>query len=255
MFVGSFFKGFILEAHSFPKKVKTLHKKNWARAKKIVVLTSFLKTKLMEENISQDKILVASDGVDLEKFNLRISKKEAREKLNIPLDKKIILFVGSELEWKGVDILKEASNFLPDGTEVFLIGKIKKEEKFEKIVYVGFKQNSEIPIYLKAADALILPNKKGQDISEKYTSPLKLFEYMASGRPIIASDLPSLREVLDENNSIFFEPNNSKDLADKIEKVFQNPESADRISARALSDVKKYTWRNRANNILNFIKK
>ena len=108
---------------------------------------------------------------------------------------------------------------------------------------------------MKACDALVLPNKKGDAISEKFTSPMKLFEYMASGVPIIASDLPSIREVLDENSAIFFEAGNSKDLHSAIQKLFSAPSrTREKLSLRAVSLSREYDWKKRGEKIAVFLK-
>jgi glycosyltransferase involved in cell wall biosynthesis len=77
---------------------------------------------------------------------------------------------------------------------------------------------------------------------------------MASSVPIVVSDLPSIREILNENNAVFVEPNNPESLANGIKKVLQNNDLADRISKQALQDVQNYTWQKRAEKILEFIK-
>jgi len=84
-------------------------------------------------------------------------------------------------------------------------------------------------------------------------SPLKIFEYMASQRPIAASDLPSLREVLNEENSVLIEPDNPRSLAEGVKNILQNVKFADKISKQAYSDVQKYTWEKRAERILGFV--
>jgi glycosyltransferase involved in cell wall biosynthesis len=112
-----------------------------------------------------------------------------------------------------------------------------------------------MPIFQKSADILVIPNSGKEDISRLYTSPMKLFEYMASGVPVVASDLPSIREILSENNSVLFIPDDANSLADAIKKILGNPALADKISKQALSDVQKYTWNNRAKEIISFITK
>ena len=79
-----------------------------------------------------------------------------------------------------------------------------------------------MPYWLKSADVLVLPNKKGEKISERYTSPLKLFEYMASGRPMIVSDLSSLREIVSAETAMFVEPNDPQALVSGIRGVFDH---------------------------------
>jgi glycosyltransferase involved in cell wall biosynthesis len=77
----------------------------------------------------------------------------------------------------------------------------------------GFKEKQRIPEYQMAADMLVLPNIPSTKESEKYTSPIKMFEYMASGVPIIASDMPSLREVLNDHNATLIPPGRCRSFA------------------------------------------
>jgi glycosyltransferase involved in cell wall biosynthesis len=113
--------------------------------------------------------------------------------------------------------------------------------------------HSDIPLYLKSANVLILPNSAKQDISRLYTSPLKLFEYMASGVPIVASDIQSLREVLSENSTFFFEADNPESLAQKILYVVNHEAESCEKAAVAKNAVEEYTWESRSKKILDFI--
>jgi glycosyltransferase involved in cell wall biosynthesis len=83
---------------------------------------------------------------------------------------------------------------------------------------------------------------------------MKMFEYMASQRPIVASDLPSIREVLSENNAVLIEPDNPQSLAEGIKKALTDKELSQRISQQTQTDVEEYTWDKRAQKILEFIK-
>ncbi len=118
---------------------------------------------------------------------------------------------------------------------------------------VGAKPHDEIPLWLRAADVLILPNTANEDISKYYTSPMKLFEYMASGTPIVASALPSIREILNENNAVLVESDNPEKLAEGIKKVLADAELAKKISKQAFADVQNRTWGKRAEEILEFV--
>ncbi len=84
-------------------------------------------------------------------------------------------------------------------------------------------------------------------------SPMKMFEYMASQRPIIASDLPAIKEILNPDNAFLIKSDSSISLAQSIEKILQNKILADRILKRAYQDIKQYTWQKRVKNIINFI--
>ena len=130
----------------------------------------------------------------------------------------------------------------------------------ENIVMAGQKPHNEIPLYLAAADVLVLPNS-AKAVNPRYqvyatydTSPLKLFEYMASRRPIVASGLPSIKEILNESNAVLFEPDNSDSLVRGIEQVFENQEASHARADQAQQDVAQYSLRNSARAILNFIK-
>jgi len=263
---GLFFKNYVLEVHQMP--VRFLK-----RAKTFVVLTSFIKKRLMERGISESKILVAPDGVSLNKFEIparrcyassvaggRNPKSEIRNKLNLPQDKKIVVYTGHLYEWKGAQTLAEASQYLSKDTEVYFIGGTTKDQrKFEirnlklEIKVVGHRPPSEIPLWLKAADVLVLPNSAKEDISKFYTSPMKLFEYMASKRPIVASNLPSLREILNKENAILVEPDNPEALAQGIKQAMEDRNLVQTITQNAYDDVQNYTWEKRAEKILKFI--
>jgi len=86
-----------------------------------------------------------------------------------------------------------------------------------------------------------------------YASPLKLFEYMASGCPIIASDLPALREILNDKNALFFKPGDASGLARAVKMIKSSQMLGYHLSQQALADVKNYTWKARVEKILNFI--
>jgi len=252
----------ILESHNWPESKGWLFKYLIKKFDKIITITHKLKELFFAAGLPDGRMMVAPDGVDLEKFDINIDKTQARKKLNLPLDKKIALYSGSLYlyDWKGVDIFLAAAKILPENCLAVLVGgepkettKIKKEYSNNNLLLVGRRLREEIPYYLKAADVLVLPNKKGEKISEKYTSPLKMFEYMASKRPIIASDLPSIKEVLSEKNCLFFQPNDPRDLAKKIGVLLNNKELVAKIAEQAYQDAKNYTWGKRARNIINFI--
>jgi glycosyltransferase involved in cell wall biosynthesis len=250
----------VLEIHDIPR-AKKIFLSVAKKVKKILVITNGLKDELVKVGVDKDKILVVADAVDLDKFNTNVIQAEARQKLSLPSDKKIILYVGHLYGWKGADVLAEAAGFLKNYLVIFVGGVAAELSEFQdehrgstNIKIIPFQKRELMPFYLKAADVLILPNKRGDAISEKYTSPLKMFEYMASGRPIIASDLPSIREVLNENNSILVEPNNPEALAEGINKILRDDLLANKLAHRAMEDVQQYSWQKRVKKIINFIK-
>ena len=228
----------------------------------IIVISNGLKDFYVNKGVSSDKILVAPDGVDIAEFQIKKGKEECRKELNIPIDKKIVLYTGHLYNWKGVQVLADAAKQLKDDELVVFVGGTEKDiKKFKKknihiknILIVGYRNHCEIPCWLKAADVVVLPNNSEEDISRLYTSPMKLFEYMASGTPIVASDLPSVREILNEKNAILVQPDSSQALSEGISRALSDREFAHAISSQALLDVEKYTWESRVKSILDFIK-
>lgn len=267
-FLLSFFrKKIFFEAHDLPSKIFFL---GFRRAKGIIVITQNLKEEFVRRGIKEHKILVAPDGVDLNEFDIQDSREYCREKFHLPIDKRIVLYTGHLYPWKGAALLlgaarkSQISNLKFQNTLFVFVGGTKKEAenyqlqvtsyKLQNVRIIGHRPHKEIPYWLKAADVLVLPNSAKYGISKYWTSPLKLFEYMASGRPIIASSLPSTREVLSSENSILIEPDSADALANALMYVFKDQFLRDRVSLRAKEDVKSYTWEIRVKNILEFVR-
>ena len=229
---------------------------------KLVAITHGLVNLYSKYLKNPSRALVAPDAVDLDEFKLEMTREECRKKTGLPLDKKIALYWGHLYGWKGVQTFADASRFFgADELAVVVGGHDKDIEDFRtknaqnpRLLIVGRRPRSEINMYLRAADVLVLPNSAREKISSHYTSPLKLFEDMASGTPIIASDLPSLREILHEKNALFFTPDDPRSLTDSIQKLFDSKELALRLGKQALDEVQNYTWDNRAKVIVEFIK-
>jgi len=254
-----FKKNLVHEAHYLPGHF-FLHKRVFKKAKAIIVITSKLKEFLINKGIDKNKILIAPDGVDLDKFNIDVSKEEARKKLNLPLDKKIVMYIGLFDKWKGYLTLLESSKFFDDKEiKLIMIGGTKKqvenlEKEYPNVIFLGYLPYTDLPVNQKAADVLVIPNSGKMAISKYYTSPLKLFSHMVSHRPIVASDLPSIREILNKNNAILVQPDSPKSLAEGIKQALKNPDFSAKISTQAHNDVQKYSWSRRVENIMKFIK-
>ncbi len=247
------------EAHKFEPIVSRMVKRRWVDG--LIVITNELKKHFVEDGIPEEKILVVPDGVDLRMFDKHISKEEVRKELGILLNRKVICYIGHLYGWKGPHILALSMKNLSDNCISYFVGgtnediakfrKFVENNEISNIVIVGYVPPTTVPKYLAASDVVVLPNiKKG--LSE-YTSPLKLFEYMASRRPIVASDLPVIREVLNEENAVLVKPGNSEALAEGIRKVLENEVFARRITEKAYEDVQEYSWDKRAERILEFI--
>jgi len=121
----------------------------------------------------------------------------------------------------------------------------------ERLIFIDRQPILHLKFYMRHSKALLMPFPFTQHYAY-YMSPLKMFEYMTSKVPIIASNLPSILEVLkDKENAILCEADNPNDLADKIQYVMEN--DCTEIAKKALEDVSEFTWERRATKIHKFI--
>ncbi len=250
-------KELIFEIHRLPKKNTWIWRRALARVDRLVVISDGLKEDLLAFGVQPEKIMVALDAVDLAQFDITVSQKEAREKLDLPLDRQIVMYTGHLYDWKGAETLLAAASMCPDKRFIFVGGTKEDRKAFEikakgmtHVLVLGHRSPDMIPLYLKAADILVIPNSGKEVVSARYTSPMKLFEYMAARRPIIASDLPSIRETLDDSTATFFAPDNAQSLTNAIQFVFMHAEESAQKADRAFEKVKECTWSKRAQKIL-----
>jgi glycosyltransferase involved in cell wall biosynthesis len=216
--------------------------------------------------LPRDKLTVAHNGVDLDKFAALPVKEEARRQLNLPIDKKIVCYSGNTYSGRGIELLIEAAQSLKEVLFLVVGGlesdienyrKIAQNKKAENFKLVGFVPHKQVPLYISSADVLVMPYTsrmtiKGGATAAEFTSPIKLFEYMASRRPIVATSLSTIKEILEDGgNALLVEPDDVELLAKGIKRVLEDPALAEKLAIQAGSDVKKYTWEERAKRILN----
>ena len=123
----------------------------------------------------------------------------------------------------------------------------------------GFVRQREVSAYLRASDVLVMPYSSGMTIEDgteagEFTSPLKLFEYMAAGKPIVATGVPSVLEVLRPGeNSVVAPPDDDEKFLEALGLVLCDSELCARISEGARSDAAEYTWEKRVEKIIDGI--
>lgn len=207
------------------------------------------------------EIMYAPDGVG-EEFFANISKEKARKKLNLQIDKKVILYTGNLYEWKGVDILALVARRLPKFLFYFVGGSIadkniepfrKKYKNVRNIISIGHRPYEEIPLWLRASDILVLPSSAKTKKSQTDTSPLKLFEYLASRTPIVASKVAGVTEIVSHREVNFCKPDDPGSLAAKINVVLSHQNHSHQKTEAGRKTARKYTWDKRAQKILNTI--
>ena len=266
-FLSFFDKKFVYEIHSFPKRA-ALYRRIWKKAHKIIVITSVLKNLVVRAGTSEEKIMIAPDAVDTADFEaVSQTVDELKIELGLPKDEFLVGYVGRfktlGME-KGIKTMIEALPILDGGVKMVFVGGEELEIKEYKnlanrfnvsvqCVFIGYQPRLRAIKYIKAMDALVIPFPDVPHYAF-YASPLKLFEYMASGRPIIASDLPALREILNDKNALFFKPDSASELAQAVKMLKSSHTLGYHLSQQALADVREYTWDNRARRILDFMR-
>ena len=247
----------VLELHDIPSN-KRVFARALSRVQRFVVITHALERALIERGVPKERITVAPDAVDLAEFDIVPDRAAIWREFGVDPSKKLVLYTGHFYGWKGAETLADAARYVNADVEIILMGGIGQEladfqQKYTAphIHVIPFVRRERLARILKSADILVLPNSGRAPISAHYTSPLKLFQYMASGVPIIASDLPSIREILDDATAYWFTPDDPRSLAAKIEAVLNEPEAAGQKALAACERAKRYTWRARAQSILN----
>lgn len=257
-------KGFIMNLYKYGFEVPFA---TWVErytlriARKVVVVSDELKRLLVEQKVDPTKIIVYPNGVDTEKFRPGISGIEIRQKYGLGQDL-VFGFIGSFGQWHGVEVLAVAINRFyennPDNTRVkfLLIGDgLRMPEVKEtlrdhiavgKVVLPGLVPQEEAPKYLAACDVLTSPHISNPDGTKFFGSPTKLFEYMAMGKPIIASDLEQLGNILEHNkDALLTTPGDAQSLASTIETmaVRWSEQDYNVLGQNARKKVlDKYTW-------------
>lgn len=246
------------EVHSLPQKPDKKYLQTWRQVKGLIVISEGIKKDLISFGVPADKIMIARDAVDLEKFKISETQVESRDKLRLDDHEKIILYTGHLYNWKGADLVAQAAKYLTE-VQIYLVGgtkedveKFKNKYKFTNLHIVGFVPHEEIPCWLSAADILVLPNSAKEKISSHYTSPMKLFEYMTARKPILASDLPSLKEILDDKTAVFFGADSVVSFVAQIKKMLVD-EKMTEIANNAYNKVQEFSWEKRVKKIKDVI--
>ncbi len=222
-----------------------------------IVISQGLKNQLLKQGVPEEKIRVAHDGFDPFAFEHLSSKQDAREKLGITQDAFLVVYAGHLYPWKGVDGIASAFKNIPDGIELAVVGGYPSDiarvkslaGETRRVRFVGQRPRAEVSTWLAAADAALLPTSAKFEIGKSYTSPLKLFEYLAAGLPILASDVPSHHEILDTSVARFFRPDDAQDFLKQLA-AMKEAKFEPRV---AKERVQPYAWSERGKKIAAFL--
>lgn len=227
--------------------------------KKIIPISINLSRFWIKTGLPESKMLPLHDGFSNKLFDKEVSIRNARNILNYPLDQKIVVYLGSLYEDREIVAILNLAHLYKDvtfkiiGGPMEVIPALKKkciEQNINNINFLGVINHNEIAHYLYSADVLLaLWSSKVPTIN--YCSPLKLFEYMASGRIIVAHGFPTIREVLShEENAFLVEPDSPDDLSENFDKAIHTDYPAIIASKARKLAMEKYSWNQRAKTLL-----
>lgn len=225
----------------------------WQQAEGYVTITQGLADRLTEMFGARQQLAVVPDGV-------RVAAVAPARERALP-GEGVVAYAGHLYAWKGVDVLLRALALVPEAKGLIVGGHDKEPDLArvkalaqelgvgDRVTFTGLVEPSKVADHLAHAMILVLPNPASA-ISTSYTSPLKLFEYMAANRAIVASDLPSIREVVRHNEqALLVEPGNAEALAGAIKKLIDDRALATKLAHAAYAEAPNYTWGRRAEKL------
>lgn len=261
----------ILEMHDLPSGQLGPFYYNYfcdlAGRKRIAVITRALKNALHErygDVLPPRDMILSPNGVELERFVDLPNPTTARHHLGL-VEAPTVACTGHLYEGRGADLFLELARRLREIRFVWAGGRPEDVEIWktkaaslglDNALFTGFVLNEQLPLYQAAADLLLMPYGKeigissGKGNSATISSPMKMFEYLATGRAIVASDLPVFREVLDESNAVFCSPDKPTDWEGAVRGLLDNPQQRERLGKQAREHAQRYSWTERARNIL-----
>jgi len=204
--------------------------------------------------------LVSPMGVDLERYEQIPLAKEARKRIGIR-DRFTAGYTGHLYPGRGIELLFQLAQRNPEvqflwvGGEATAVQHWRKavaSAKVENLHVIGFVENIDLPLYQAACDVLLMPYEQKISISSggdtaAYASPMKVFEYMATGRLILSSDLPVLREILNPSNAILLCSEDLEAWDQMMKRILVEPGQWQSLADQAREDASKYSWKERAN--------
>jgi glycosyltransferase involved in cell wall biosynthesis len=234
-----------------------IEKRVFCDAGLIITVSNSLKNKLVESGVSGDKIIVMHNGVDPQLFD-RSRYKNNPVICDLPDNKLIIGFVGLFVEWVGLDMLITCFSEIKKRfaeTHLLLVGGGPLEGEIKKLIHennlgsdvtiTGILPHEEVPLYINKMDVCVIPKHAN------YTSPVKMFEYMAMGKAVLAPAYESIQEVIRSGeNGVLFKPDNRESFCNSLEQLLMDQNVLKSLGDAAKKDIfANYTWRHNAEMI------
>lgn len=241
---------------------------NLRHAHLVVTVSRVLKEELMEKGVEPRRVLVCPNGVDPGTFRPDRDGTPVRHRLGLE-GKTVIGFIGTFGPWHGGQVLAVAAGevarrhpssaflFIGDGPGMKAVRDLLRGQGIEdRCRFAGLVPQQEAPDYLAACDLFTSPHVPNPDGSRFFGSPTKLFEYLAMGKGIVASDLEQIGEVLEEGRTaLLVPPGDSQALAEALSRLVADPDLRRRLgSAGREAAVRRHTWDRNALAVLDLVR-
>jgi len=233
--------------------------------KRIACITDALRLLLERDfkmNLRADEFVIAPNGVELERFISLPDPATARQSLGFR-EAPTVLCAGHLYAGRGADLFLALAEALTRAHFIWVGGRAsdveewkRKASRLSNVSFVGFVPNIELPRYLAAADVLLMPygrsilGSSGEASSAAVASPMKMFEYMATGRAILTSDLPVIREILDDSSAVFAPPEDASAWIAALQPLLTDDARRLALAAQAKKNAERFSWINRQARIL-----
>jgi glycosyltransferase involved in cell wall biosynthesis len=244
--------------------LKRFERLNQRAADFIFTVSEVERRNVIGAGVDASKVFANPNGVDTNKFRPACGGQQIRQQLGIE-DKIVVGFLGTFGPWHGAPVLAEAATkvqtpchflFIGDGDER-AVSEAKLAKAKAPATFIGRVPHEKVAAYLDACDILVSPHVPATDGSDFFGSPTKLFEYLAMARPVIASRLGQIADVInDDENGLLVEPNDVENLVRAIERLASDAALRNRLGEAARKTVmENFTWQHNAASVFDTVRK
>ena len=248
---------------SFPRLARSVERRIWRKTDLLIAVSESLRDQLQRAGVKRELIRVLPNAANPRLFNLGLDGKPVRERFN--LDGRFVTgFVGTFKRWHGVDLLLAAFQDLhraDPSTHLLLVGEGPLRQGFEEevrrmglhqaVTFTGGVVHEDVPQYLAAMDVAVAPYPP---LDEFYYSPIKLFEYMAAGRAVVASRIGQVAEiVVDGVTGLLYEPGDRAALVNCLRRLQRDAALRSELGRRASAACSEHTWSQNASRVIDWV--
>lgn len=234
----------VFEAHQKPSFFSSIVARC---AFRVVVISQALKDAYERVGVRADNIILAPDAAG---EPIALSRPDARRLLGWDPAARIVLYAGSLSPRKGAEVFAEAARLLPEVTVVVAgaVGARTNVWAQAPVRLMGQIPPAQVAIALRAADVLVVPSSAKDEDSALFGSPMKLFESLASGTPLVASRVPAVTSIVPDTAVYLVPADDPRALANGIQTALSDPRASER-AMRAQEVARGYSWQERARRI------